>query len=81
MNSTTEILNVTSMLALFKELNIELDWNAQSDIHDENEKRINENKIINQKKEDLIVREQDLRRKLLHSIGKYELEEGEELCD
>jgi hypothetical protein len=69
------------MLALFKELNIELDWNAQSEIHDENEKRINENKIINQKEEDLIVREQDLRRKLLHRIGKYELEEGEELCD
>jgi hypothetical protein len=33
------------------------------------------------KEEDSKTRELDLRRKLLYNIGKYELEEGEVLCD
>ena len=43
----------------------------------EEEKKTNEYKLMLKNKEYLKLRELDLRRKLLHRIGKYQLEEGE----
>jgi len=53
----------------------ELKW--QRYCKEEEEKKTNEYKLMLKNKEYLKHRELDLRRKLLHRIGKYELEEGE----
>ena len=52
----------------------ELKWQRYCN---EKKKQTNEYKLMLKNKEYLKHRELDLRRKLLHRIGKYELEEGE----